>query len=326
MGRRRKHDRHLPQRVYCRRGKYYFVHPDERWEPLGDDFAHAMAVYGRLTSNAWTASNMADVIARYRREVLPLKAPKTRKNDGALLGRLAATFGQMSPCHLMREDVEEYLERRATTPTAARHELALLSHVFTKAIRWRIARTNPCIGIERPTSKPRDRYVADEELNALYATAPESIQIAIDLALLTGQRQADILALTRDDVTDDGIQFTQGKTGRKVLVEWSDALRAVIARARSLPPQLPGKFIVRTVHGKGFTGNGFRSNWQHLMQRVWPDPAERARCRFRFHDLRAKSASDTRDLHEAAARLGHADPKITKRVYRRGFERVKPLR
>jgi integrase len=47
--------------------------------------------------------------------------------------------------------------------------------------------------------------------------------------------------------------------------------------------------------------------------------------RFQFHDLRAKSASD--DTTEAASkRLGHADPKITERVYRRKADRAKPLR
>ena len=47
--------------------------------------------------------------------------------------------------------------------------------------------------------------------------------------------------------------------------------------------------------------------------------------RLQFRDLRAKSASD--DTAEAASkRLGHADPKITERVYRRKAERAKPLR
>ena len=49
------------------------------------------------------------------------------------------------------------------------------------------------------------------------------------------------------------------------------------------------------------------------------------RERFQFRDLRAKSASD--DTAEAASkRLGHADPKITERIYRRKAERAKPLR
>ena len=47
--------------------------------------------------------------------------------------------------------------------------------------------------------------------------------------------------------------------------------------------------------------------------------------RFRFHDLRAKSASDD-TLEAATQRLGHMDAKFTERVYRRKPRRVKPLR
>jgi integrase len=39
------------------------------------------------------------------------------------------------------------------------------------------------------------------------------MQIAMDLALDTGQRRGDLLALTRAQLTDKGIAFRQGKTG-----------------------------------------------------------------------------------------------------------------
>lgn len=48
--------------------------------------------------------------------------------------------------------------------------------------------------------------------------------------------------------------------------------------------------------------------------------------RFTFHDLRAKSASDSDSDQEAADRLGHGDVRITRRVYRRLPKRAKPLR
>jgi hypothetical protein len=53
---------------------------------------------------------------------------------------------------------------------------------------------------------------------------------------------------------------------------------------------------------------------------------ERARHRFRYHGIRAKYASDTENLNEAAARLGHVDTRITKRVRRRVCEVAIPLR
>ena len=42
MTRPRKHDRHLPKRVYQRRGKYYYVF-QSRWHPLGAELLEAIA-------------------------------------------------------------------------------------------------------------------------------------------------------------------------------------------------------------------------------------------------------------------------------------------
>lgn len=48
--------------------------------------------------------------------------------------------------------------------------------------------------------------------------------------------------------------------------------------------------------------------------------------RFWEHDIRAKSASDSVSLSSAAELLGHDNSSTTARHYRRGVQRVKPLR
>ena len=48
--------------------------------------------------------------------------------------------------------------------------------------------------------------------------------------------------------------------------------------------------------------------------------------RFTEHDLRGKVGSDAGSLERARQWLGHADSKITERVYRRKPEVVRPLR
>jgi integrase len=48
--------------------------------------------------------------------------------------------------------------------------------------------------------------------------------------------------------------------------------------------------------------------------------------RFTEHDLRAKCASDAESPGRAQQLLGHADSKITERVYRRKPKIVRPLR
>jgi integrase len=87
-------------------------------------------------------------------------------------------------------------------------------------------------------------------------------------------------------------------------------------------------------NGKPYTSSGFQTHWQRLMVKAAegkknadgsiaqaPVIAER----FTFHDIRAKSLSDAKSLEEAQARGGHADSKITQRVYRRLPKRAPAL-
>jgi len=53
--------------------------------------------------------------------------------------------------------------------------------------------------------------------------------------------------------------------------------------------------------------------------------AERLRA-FQLRDIRAKAASDIESLKEASDLLGHSEQQITKTVYRRKGQLVKPVR
>jgi integrase len=206
----------------------------------------------------------------------------------------------------------------------------LLGHVFAKAIRWGAATVNPVRTLERMPKRRRTRYVTDAEYAAVYALASERMQIAMDLALDTGQRRGDLLSLTRAHLTGEGIVFRQGKTGSGVLVEWTEHLKKTVERAKALKPQVPGEYLLRTRNGGPYSARGFSAIWQRLMRkavgprRIGAAPALAER--FTFHDLRAKCASDNASLEGAAALLGHANAQTTKDAYRCAIPRATPLR
>src|SRR5581483_10882630 len=102
--------------------------------------------------------------------------------------------------------------------------------------RWYVADRNPCRDVERNDSHKRDRYVTDAEYAAVYALASPRVKLAMDLALITGQRQGDLISLPFKNVSDEGILFRQGKTGKRLLVGMSPALAEVIERARRMTP------------------------------------------------------------------------------------------
>jgi integrase len=140
----------------------------------------------------------------------------------------------------------------------------------------------------------------------------------------TGLRPGDLLTLERSNITNDGIVVSTNKTGKLLLIEWSDALRAAVKRSLSQKPQVRQSIICNR-KGKSYTVDGFAAIWYRAIRKAVNDPASSLQEPFQFRDLRAKSASD--DTVEAASqRLGHADPRITERVYRRRPKRAKPLR
>lgn len=326
MGRRRQHDKHLPQRVYVKNGTYWFRPKDGKPVNLGRDIAEAITRYASLIGTAWSGRTIGDVIDRYRAQVLPTKrSAQTQINEHGSLNRLKRVFGHMLPDAVVAPMLYRYLdERKSATgkpaPVAARHEIALLGHVYAKAIRWGVTSRNPVRGIDYGERTVKRRQVGMDEVAKLRELAGERMRLAIDLAVSTGQRRGDLLALTRAQLRDDGIVFHQSKTGAGVLIQWSDDLRAIVDRAKAMAPQIPAEYLIRKPNGKPYTGTGFAAIWQRLMRKHVKAGGQH----FSFHDLRSVSADGAETAEEARDRLGHTDVATTKRHYLRGLTRAKP--
>lgn len=73
-------------------------------------------------------------------------------------------------------------------------------------------------------------------------------------------------------------------------------------------------------HGKAVSETGFNSMWQWAAR-----AAGFGKHEFHFHDIKAKSVSDSPDEIDAMNRGGHTDLRTTRRVYRRKPIEVIPL-
>jgi integrase len=265
------------------------------------------------------------MIDRYRMQVLPTKrSAQTRVDEGKALDRLKRVYGHMLPEAVSAPMLYQYLDRRQTKDgkpalVAARHEIMLLGHVYGKAMRWGVARSNPVRGLDFGGRAGKRRQVSLIEVDQVRALASPRMQIAIDLAVITGQRRGDLLALTRSQLTDEGIVFRQSKTGAGVLITWSHDLRAIVDRAKALAPQIPAEYLIRKANGRPYSARGFSAIWQRLMTKH----ANAGGQRFTFHDLRSVSADGAESPEEARDRLGHANVE-TKRHYLRGLTKAKP--
>ena len=328
MGRRRRKDKHLPQRVYVHHGSYRYAPKHGRPVRLAaiDDYSGMLRALADILGESPKIETMSDLFDRYELEVIPSKSPSTQSDQKRQLVNLRKAFGHMQPRHLMQPHAVQYRSKRAQkAPTAANREMELLSHVCTVGVEWGALQANPLRGMRKLRRPPRQRYVTNDEYLQVWGLASPMVQCVMDIALLTGLRRGDIFALQRKHMTDDGLIVRPSKTsstsGATLLFEWSPGLRTVIEKALLISPQVR-QFVVCNGKGRPFTKNGFDSVWSRLMRKACNDGMER----WQFKDLRRKSATDETDLKTAQERLGHTKPEITARVYRVKPNRVKPLR
>lgn len=267
---------------------------------------------------------IAELLDRYLVSIVPKLAERTQKDYAWIIGKLREHFGHREVNSLKPKDIGQYLDVEKGKQSRNR-QIAVLSAVYTKAVgRWYVADRNPCLGVERNETHKRDRYVTDEEFKAVRALLSERHQAAMDLALLTGQRQGDLLKLTWDEVLDDGVFFQQGKTGKKLLIQYTDELEAVLTRCKRMLPNIPRRFVLRRRDGKRYSSEGFKAIWIRAMNKAVESGV--IATRFTFHDLRAKCVSDTKDIQAAFERAGHTSMSMTRGVYDRGTRKVTALR
>jgi integrase len=346
MGRRRKTNKHLPQRVYLYHGRYWFMERSGKRRDLGTTEADMYLKLAEFADRRTPLRTMNHAFDRYLLESLPHLAPRTQRDYRGYIENLRRSFGEAAPEKVTANRIFDYRAVRARQSVVqANREISCLSAIFREAIGWHAVARNPCHELKRLHEQKRTRYVTDQEYLVLYSIASDRIQCLMDMATITGQREGDLLKLPNRDpsvYTEEGIVFRPGKskrrhprhgkmieTGKTVIVEWSPDLDAVIKRLRKLGPDMR-QTLFCTLQGEAYTESGFRSNWHRLMT-----TATKSRKKgespllneaFTFHDLRAKSGSDAEDVQEANERLAHDDLRTTQVVYRRKPRRARPGR
>lgn len=156
MGKARIKNSGLPQNVYLQHGAYYYIRC-QKWKRLAKkgDYAGMYKALSEILQSEPRKYGMLNIFEKYEQEVLPLKAKKTVVNQIGQLQVLKKVFGKMEPFAIQPKHIAQYLERREAK-VAANREIALLSHVFRKAIRWGLAEKNPCLLVERNQERPSD--------------------------------------------------------------------------------------------------------------------------------------------------------------------------
>lgn len=312
MGRKRRKNRELPERVYLRGRQYvYLPHGQTKYIALGHTLAEAMEGYARLMRGATMRppKTIGDCMDDYMQSPdFARLSDRTRDDYTRDIGRLRAVFGHMPPADLIPPDLYAYLYSRPVV--RGNRELAVMANVIGMAIRAGLIDRNPCREVKRGREVKRTRLPTVAEVMTFAEQAGEQIDLYCRLKLMTGLRMGDMLRLDRHMIGEDALTIRTGKTGKTMSFAFQNAegastgllelLRGILALRR----RIGSMALFCTREGQHYTPDGWKSIWQRRMAAYVAAGGEH----FREHDIRAtagKRKEDEQGREEARKLLGH---------------------
>jgi integrase len=199
-----------------------------------------------------------------------------------------------------REDVLEWHDAfSADKPREADNRVTILARVLSWAASDRSLRVNVLDTFERAYSSDRSEKIwLPEHVEAFMEIASPEMHLAMMLALHTGQRQGDIRRMAWTNYDGTSIAVRQGKTGRRVLIPCTKALKAVLDGL-----ERRGALILTTKTGKAFT--------PEYIKRTFAKTRDAAGVTdLHFHDIRGTTVTMLFEagctVAEAASITGHS--------------------
>jgi integrase len=189
--------------------------------------------------------------------------------------------GHELPSDMTTVDAQEMIDGLGDTPATANQFRAFLSRLMSWGIPRGYCTTNPIEHTEKiPGTEPWVPW-PNWAFELLFEHAPFHLQMIAMSAFFTGQRQGDVLAMVKPKAGENTIAVRAQKTKKTVWIPIHSAYRQWIDRV----PANDSVMLhagARATHYK--TADGFRTEWQKLMEREAFKPFRENRIV--FHGLR----------------------------------------
>lgn len=185
----------------------------------------------------------AQFSATYLRDYAELHK-KSVQRDREILKVLNRAFGSLILHEITPHRIEQFKRERLAgkwrghgykstpkpiRPATVNRELDTLRSVFSQALEWGQLREHPMRKVKRlKIDNRRTRILTEAEQTALLAACPKKLGRMVRLALITGARIGEILALTWDDVLSTELLLLETKNGRSRRLPRSPAIDAVL--------------------------------------------------------------------------------------------------
>ncbi len=221
------------------------------------------------------------------------------------------------------------------------HVHRVLHTALKRAVRLQMMARNPCEMVEAPKPKPATTNALDERgvrdmLEALAPGSDTTLYVAVLLAVYTGMRRGELLALRWSDIDlkartltvarsvviteDHGLAFKKPKSGRVRTISISERAASELQNHKGRQAE------ERLSLGAAYQDTGLvlaRADGGPLHPAAFSARWQKARADFgvpvRFHDLRHTHATlllkGGESIRVVADRLGHSSPTLTLSTY-----------
>ena len=223
-------------------------------------------------------------------------AKRTRSDYRKHLRAIDAEFGDFPLAALSdRRTRGEFMAWRDRLAVKSRRQADYAFAVLARVMSWALDRglvtVNPCLAGGRVYRAARsDRVWTSTDEAAFYARAPDHLHLALALALWTGQRQGDLIALTWAQYDGTHLRLVQAKSvskvrrsaGKRVVIRVGAPLRARLDAIRD--GRAASETILLTERGTPWTEGGFRASWRKACALAGVEGVT-------FHDLRGTAVT-----------------------------------
>ena len=207
-----------------------------------------------------------------------------------------------------KKDAEAYFAKsKATTqPATVNRELALLKHMYSKAIEWGRYEENPAKKVKLLKGEvKRVRFLMPDDVQKLLSNCADHLKPIVTVAVHTGMRKGELLSLNWDQVNfEQGIiSLLDTKNHKRRDISMNETVKATLTGM-----ERKGSYVFSAEDGGSF--GDVRRSFETALRRSGIQD-------FRFHDLRHTFASnlvmESVDIVTVMELMGHKDLTMTLR-------------
>jgi integrase len=247
---------------------------------------------------------------------------RSLRRDETSLRRLREAFRLKRLDQITAQDIADYKKKRAGQVSGAtvNRELALLKCLFNVAIAAGHVAQNPVKAVKffPESAKRRDKVLSNLEIEHLIEAAAPHLRPILAVALFTGLRKGDILALRPEDIDFERriVRLTAQKTAEAIEIPMHPILERILRGVLASSDE-PRPYVFMSSRASRTTGQWTRFTDVKNAFRGALERSGLAGQGFCFHDLRRTFASTLYrsgvPLLTVSRLLGHRSVKTTER-------------